>query len=116
MKIKVFFNNSCGICRFEINHYKKKNNSNFEWIDITDNQQALDLTSKTQKELLRRIHLINDGKVIEGAAAFLIIWSKIPRYKFLSTILSIKPFFFIFNYFYEVAAFFLFLKNRNQLK
>ena len=27
MGIKVFFNNSCNICRFEINHYKKVSDS-----------------------------------------------------------------------------------------
>ena len=115
MPIKVFFNNSCNVCRLEINHYKKNSGNNLEWIDITDNQQALDLTAKSQKELLRRLHVINNGKVIEGASAFLIIWSKIPRYKFLYKILSLKPLFLIFHFFYELAAFFLFLKNKKQL-
>ena len=30
MGIKVFFNNSCSICRMEINHYKKISNSNYK--------------------------------------------------------------------------------------
>ena len=64
MGIKVFFNNSCKVCRLEINHYKKISNSDLEWIDITDNDQALKLTSKNKKELLRRLHVIDDGKVI----------------------------------------------------
>ena len=68
MRIKVFFNNSCNICRFEINHYKKKSNDILEWIDISNNQDALFLTSKSKKELLRRLHVINNGEVI--------IWSK----------------------------------------
>ena len=116
MSIKVFFNDSCSICRFEINHYKKNSNNYLEWIDITDNKEALALTSKSQKELLRRLHVIDNGKVIGGAKAFLIIWSKIPKYKILSKIFSFKPLFLIFNYLYEVAAYFLFLKNKNQLK
>tara|TARA_B100000676_G_C17297161_1_gene445342 strand:- start:5 stop:355 length:351 start_codon:yes stop_codon:yes gene_type:complete len=116
MGIKVFFNNSCSICRFEINHYKKVSDSSLEWIDITNNDEALKATSKSQKELLRRLHVIDDGKVIEGAKAFVIIWSKIPKYKFLYKIFSIKPFFVIFDYVYEMVAYFLFLKNKNQLK
>ena len=99
MGIKVFFNNSCSICRFEINHYKKVSDSSLEWIDITNNDEALKATSKSQKELLRRLHIIDDGKVIEGAKAFVIIWSKIPKYKFLYKIFSIKPFFVIFDMF-----------------
>mgnify|MGYP001500775428 FL=1 len=116
MGIKVFFNNSCNICRLEINHYKKISDSNLEWVDITNNEEAIKLTSKSQKELLRRIHVIDNGNVIGGAKAFVIIWSKIPKYKFLSKLFSIKIFFVIFHYLYEFVAYFLFLKNKNQLK
>ena len=116
MGIKVFFNDSCSICRLEINHYKKIADSNLEWIDNTNNEDALKLTSKSHKELLRRLHVIDEGKVVGGAKAFVIIWSKIPKYKFLYKIFSIKPLFIIFHYLYEVAAFFLFLKNKHQLK
>ena len=116
MKIKVFFNNSCSVCRLEINHYKKISDSILEWIDITNNSDALKITSKTQEELLRRLHVIDNGKVIGGAKAFIIIWSKIPKYKFLSKLFSIKPFFLIFHYIYEFVAYFLFLKNKGQLK
>mgnify|MGYP001224553902 FL=1 len=116
MGIKVFFNNSCNICRLEINHYKKISDSNLEWVDITNNEEAIKLTSKSQKELLRRIHVIDNGNVIGGAKAFVIIWSKIPKYKFLSKLFSIKIFFIIFHYLYEFVAYFLFLKNKNQLK
>ena len=116
MGIRVFFNNSCSVCRLEINHYKKISDNNLEWIDITNNDDALKITSKTQEELLRRLHVIDNGEVIGGAKAFIIIWSKIPKYKFLSKLFSIKPFFLIFHYIYEFVAYFLFLKNRNQLK
>jgi len=116
MGIKVFFNNSCNVCRLEINHYKKISDSNLEWVDITNNEEAIKLTSKSQKELLRRIHVIDNGNVICGAKAFVIIWSKIPKYKFLSKLFSIKIFFVIFHYLYEFVAYFLFLKNKNQLK
>ena len=114
MAIKVFFNNSCNVCRLEINHYKKIADSNLEWIDITNNDEALKITSKSQEELLRRLHVIDDGKVIGGAKAFIIIWSKIPKYNFLAKILSFKPLFFLFHYAYEFV-YFLFLKNKHQL-
>ena len=116
MAIKVYFNDSCNICRLEINHYKKIADSSLEWVDITNNEDALVKTSKTQAELLRRLHVIEDGKVIGGAKAFIIIWSKIPKYKILAKIFSLKPLFIIFHYIYEIVAYFLFLKNKHQLK
>ena len=115
MKIKVFFNNSCNICKMEIDHYKKHSDDNLEWVDITNNQQAVNLTSKSKEELLRRLHVIDNGQVIGGAKAFIIIWSKIPKYNFLAKILSFKPLFILFHYAYEFVAFFLFLKNKHQL-
>ena len=115
MKIKVFFNNSCNICKMEIDHYRKHSHDNLEWVDITNNQQAVELTSKSKEELLRRLHVIDNGQVIGGAKAFIIIWSKIPKYNFLSKILSFKPLFVLFHYAYEFVAYFLFLKNKHQL-
>ena len=80
--VKVFYNNSCNICRAEINHYKKYSNNKLEWIDVTNNKLAQDLTSKSYRELLRRMHVIQDGKVIDGAESFLIIWKNVPKYNF----------------------------------
>ena len=115
MGTKVYFNNSCNICRMEINHYKKIANTDLEWVDITNNEDAVKITSKSQKELLRRLHVIVDGEVVGGAKAFIIIWSKIPKYNFLAKILSFKPLFILFHYAYEFVAYFLFLKNKHQL-
>ena len=114
--VKVFFNNSCNICRTEINHYKKYSDDNIRWIDVTDNKEAQNITSKSYRELLRRMHVIQDGKVIDGAESFLIIWKNIPKYNFLYKIFKIKPLFFFLNFFYEIAAYFLFLKNKHLLK
>ena len=80
----------------EINHYKKIANSDLEWIDITNNDEAIKITSKSQKELLRRLHVINDGEVIGGAKAFIIIWSKIPKYKILSKIFQLNHYLLFF--------------------
>ena len=113
--VKVFFNNSCNICRSEINHYKRLSGDSVEWIDITNNEEAQKITSKSYKELLRRMHVIQDGKVIDGAESFLIIWKNVPKYNFLYKIFKIKPLFFFLNIFYEIAAYLLFIKNKHLL-
>ena len=113
--VKVFFNNSCNICKAEISHYKKYCNDKIEWIDVTNNIEAQKITSKSYKELLRRMHIIEDGKIIDGAESFLIIWKNVPKYNFLYKIFKIKPLFFLLNIFYEIAAYFLFIKNKHLL-
>ena len=113
--VKVFFNNSCNICRAEISHYKKHSDEKVEWIDVTNNEEAQKITSKSYRELLRRMHVIQGGKVIDGAESFLIIWKNVPKYNFLYKIFKIKPLFFLLNIFYEIAAFILFIKNKHLL-
>ena len=114
--MKVYFNNSCNICKAEINLYKKENIQDLNWIDITKNKNAEQDTNKSDKELLRRLHVKQDGKVYVGVDAFLLIWKKIPKYKFLYTIFKLPVIFHIFSLIYEIVAFFLYLKNKKQLK
>ena len=113
--MKVYFNNSCNICRAEINLYKKQNVEDIEWVDITDNKSAEIETQKDDKALLRRLHIKDGEKIIGGAEAFLLVWKKIPKYKFLYTFFKTPVIYTLFSYFYEVIAFFLYLKNRKQL-
>ena len=114
--MKVFFNNSCKICRSEINLYKKENIKDIDWIDITNNLDAEKETSRSDKELLRRLHVKENDKIIQGAEAFLYVWKKIPKYKFLYKFFKLPIIFTIFKYVYEIIAFFLYLKNKKQLK
>jgi predicted DCC family thiol-disulfide oxidoreductase YuxK len=114
--MKVYFNNSCKICRAEINLYKKENIKEIDWVDITNNLTAEKETLKNNKDLLRRLHVKEGEKIIEGAEAFLFVWKKIPKYKFLYKFFKLPIIFTLFKYGYEIIAFFLYLKNKHQLK
>ena len=114
--MKVYFNNSCKICKAEIDLYKKEKIQEIDWVDITNNNLAEKETSKNNKELLRRLHVKEGDKITEGAAAFLILWKKIPKYRFLYNFFRLPIIFNLFSFGYEIVAFFLYLKNKNQLK
>ena len=113
--MKVYFNNSCNICRAEINLYKKQNIEDIEWVDITDNKSAEIETQKNDKALLRRLHIKDGEKIIDGAEAFLLVWKKIPKYRFLYAFFKTPIIFTLFSLSYEIIAFFLYLKNKKQL-
>ena len=89
METKVFYNKSCSICSFEINHYKKTKN-NIEWIDINNVNESKIETNKNAKELLRRLHTKKNNKVFSGVDAFIEMWLEIPKYRFLAKIIR-KP-------------------------
>jgi predicted DCC family thiol-disulfide oxidoreductase YuxK len=109
MSTKVFFNESCSVCKKEIDLYKKMEN-NLEWFDI--NQEDAKLTNLTTDQLSRRLHVMKDGKLFQGASAFLILWSKIPKLNFLYRIFKLPIIFQIFSFFYEIVAYFLYIKNK----
>ena len=114
--MKVYFNNSCKICKAEIDLYKKEKIDEIDWVDITNNNLAERETSKNSKELLRRLHVKDGEKVIDGAEAFLVLWKKMPKYKFLYNFFKLPIIFNLFSIGYEIVAFFLYLKNKKQLK
>ena len=114
--MKVYFNNSCRICKAEIDLYKKENIKEINWVDITNNSFAENEISKTDKELLRRLHVKDGEKVLQGAEAFLTLWKKIPKYRFLYNFFKLPIIFSIFSFVYEIIAFFLYIKNKKQLR
>ncbi len=114
--MRVYFNNSCKICKAEIDLYKKEQVDEINWIDITNNKEARIETNKNDKELLRRLHVKKNGKIFSGAEAFLIVWKNIPKYKILYLIFKLPIIFQIFSFSYEIIAFFLYLKNKKQIK
>ena len=114
--MKVYFNNSCKICKAEIDLYKKEKIQEIEWVDITNNTLAEKETSKNNRELLRRLHVKEGEKITQGAEAFLLLWKKIPKYKFLYKFLKLPIIFNLFSFGYEIIAFFLYLKNKKQIK
>ena len=52
--------------------------------------------SKDNKTLLRRLHVKEGEEVFGGAKAFLILWKKMPKYKFLYTFFKLPIIFGIF--------------------
>ena len=88
--MKVYFNNSCKICKTEIDIYKKENISEIDWIDITNNELAEKETSKNSKELLRRLHVKDNGKVFQGAEAFILVWKKFQNINFYINFLNCR--------------------------
>ena len=114
MKSKVYFNNSCSVCRFEINHYKKIS-ENIQWIDIASEKKASKDTRLSSKSLLRRLHVIKNHKLYKGIDAFILVWSDIPRYKLLGKLIKLPLIYHLFWLLYELLALFLYFKNKNQL-
>ena len=113
--IRVYYNQKCTVCNIEISHYKKKNISNLILVDINSPSKDLKILGKSHKEMMRRLHVVDDKTIYSGASAFIVLWSNLPNYKLLSKILNVPIIFQVFNIFYEFIAFLLFIKNNRGL-
>ena len=88
--MKVYFNNSCKICRSEINLYKKENVQEIDWVDITNNSNAEKETSKKDRELLRRFMLKMEIKLLEGQKLFFMFGKKFQNINFCIIFLNFQ--------------------------
>ena len=114
MKIKGYYNNSCKICRAEINHYKKINKT-IDWTDVITDKNVIFETKISKKDLIRRMHIKKNDRVFRGIDAFLVIWEEIPRYRFLAQFVRL-PLIYHFGWLiYEFIAIILYYKNRYLL-
>ena len=115
ISMKVYFNNSCSVCRTEINLYKKQENlKDVEWIDVSNNSFSESFLSRDS--LYRRLHVYDHGRLVKGARAFLLIWGKLPKLKKIKKFIEM-PFVYPFFYLaYEVIAIILYWKNNLRIK
>ena len=96
-KIDVLYNDSCPVCRREIEIYKSRSNG----INFKD-------SSLMEDKYNRRMHAYKDGVEYIGAEAFLVVWEKTNGFKWLTYFLKNKFFIFIMNLIYEPIAFYLY--------
>ena len=89
--ITVFYDGKCGLCRREIEHYKRIAPAGiFEWVDITVAPDAFTALGYTVASGLKALH-VRDGTGIMhiGVDGFIIIWRALPRWRLLAMLVSL---------------------------
>ena len=95
--ILVFYDGKCGLCRREIEHYKRIAPVDvFNWVDVTVNPSVTHKIGISYADGLKLLHATDAvGKLHVGVDAFLLIWRQIPRWRILAAIVTfpiIRPF------------------------
>lgn len=90
--IRVFYDGKCGLCRREIEHYKRiAPDGLFEWVDITVDASSLEGLGVTYADGLKLLHAQDpQGKLHVGVDAFILIWQQIPRWRLLASIVGAR--------------------------
>jgi predicted DCC family thiol-disulfide oxidoreductase YuxK len=91
MMITVFYDGACGLCSREIAYYRRiAPQGIFNWIDITQTPQPFLDLGYTVAEGLKLLHAQTEqGKMVIGIEAFILIWQKLPYWKLLAACANI---------------------------
>ena len=86
----VLFNANCPVCSFEIGHYQSyscKNGLQIQFDDLnSDARLRWGLDADTAAKSL---YVLHDGKITSGVAAFIVLWSQMPRYRWLAKLVGL---------------------------
>jgi predicted DCC family thiol-disulfide oxidoreductase YuxK len=84
-KATVYFDGSCPLCRAEIGYYRRKDQAgDFNFVDVSD-PGAVTPEGITQQLMMERFHVrAGDGRVLSGAAAFVEVWTHLPRWRWVA--------------------------------
>jgi predicted DCC family thiol-disulfide oxidoreductase YuxK len=89
--LKVLYDGACPLCKREIAHVKglseKDQNSSLSFVDISQNSSETLCYAADREKLLARFHVEkSDGTRIDGAAAFVAMWDRLPGWRWLAKI------------------------------
>lgn len=88
--MKVIYNADCPICAREIAHYRKRAHSGeaaVEFLPLCDAPEF----GLTEDQAARRLHVVNGETILNGADAFIAMWSRVPGYQWLARLVG-QPF------------------------
>lgn len=87
---KVLYNAECPVCNFEISHYESYSERQGLPIRFDDlNGSSLAEWNLTADQAAQRLYVLHKGKLTSGIPAFLVLWSEMPRYRWLAKIVGL---------------------------
>ncbi|WP_462321151.1 thiol-disulfide oxidoreductase DCC family protein [Halochromatium sp.] len=89
-ELQTFFDGGCPLCSREIAYYRKIDRDHrIQWIDITQEADALAKAGLDLPSAMRRLHVRDsEGRVLSGVEAFIAIWQRLPRWHLLAKLVT----------------------------
>ena len=117
--VVTFYNGACPVCRSEIDHYRgidRRHDLGLGWCDISREPESGRRLGIDGESLKRRLHALDeDGELHVGLDAFILLWSRLPRFRWLSRLAAFPPVHAVAGWFYEhVLAATLYAVNRRR--
>lgn len=82
---RILYNDTCPLCRFEIDHYRAAASRDSAPLRFDTLQDATSW-GLTEDQAARRLHVLHNGELLAGLAAFRAIWQTLPRWRWLARV------------------------------
>jgi len=104
--ITIFYDDKCNVCSREIKFYRKiAPKSLFNWLGIAASAKELKLENIKIVDALMYLHAKDcDGNLHLGVNAFILIWSQLSYFKYLSYFISLPFIYQLTNFLYVKFA------------
>jgi 3-demethoxyubiquinol 3-hydroxylase len=92
-RLIVLYDGACPLCRREIAHLQRlaaaRGGAGLDFVDVADGRACPLPTDVSRQQLLARFHVqAADGRLLDGAAAFVAMWSRLPGWRWLARLAS----------------------------
>lgn len=89
--LTVYYDGACPLCRVEIAHYRRQQGADaLRFVDVAG--PAACGPDLSREQALARFHVRDaDGRLLSGAAAFVSIWARLPRWRWGARIAALPP-------------------------
>lgn len=84
-KLTVFYNGGCSICGPEVEMYRRMAEThNINSLAFTDISSGALPEGYTREAMLARLHAEESGEMLVGVRAFIALWLRLPKFKYLA--------------------------------
>ena len=88
--LTVYYDGSCPLCTFEINHYASQQGSeHLSFVDVSRPGTSIGPDLPVQDAMARFHVRQRDGRLISGARAFTAIWQQLPRWRWAARLANL---------------------------
>ena len=86
----VLYNATCPVCNFEIQHYARYAGAEGLPIQFDDlNSDARGEWGLDADTAARRLYVLHQGTLTSGIPAFLVLWTQMPKYRWLTRVVGL---------------------------
>lgn len=102
--LTVYYDGACPVCSREIALYQRQPGAeSCRWVDATHSEPALLGADLDPRLALARLHVRRpDGTLVDGAAAFALLWQRFPTTRWLGYVAALPPFTWLLEVVYRI--------------